>query len=62
MSNLNNEEILERLHQQLHAQDSRGLLDDEVNTIAREHGLHADDDRDEVIWFIAESIFYNFYT
>jgi len=38
------------------------LLDDEVNTIAREHGLHADDDRDEVIGFIAESIFYNFYT
>ena len=62
MSNLNNEEIFERLHEQLLAQDSRGLLDDEVNTIARESGLHADDDRDEVIWFIAESIFYNFYT
>lgn len=62
MSNLNNEEIFERLHQQLLDQDDRGLLDDEVNTIAREHGLHADDDRDEVIGFIAESIFYNFYT
>ena len=62
MSNLNNEEILERLHQQLHAQDSRGLLDDEVNTIAREHGLHADDDRDKIIFFIAESIYENQYT
>ena len=62
MSNLNNEEIFEILHEQLLAQDSRGLLDDEVNTIARESGLHADDDRDKIIFFIAESIYENHYT
>jgi hypothetical protein len=38
------------------------LLDDEVNTIARESGLHADDDRDKIIFFIAESIYENQYT
>ena len=62
MSNLNNEEIFEILHEQLLSQDSRGLLDDEVNTIAREQGLHADDDRDKIIFFIAESIYENQYT
>ena len=61
MSNLEKEITLETLHQQLIEQDERGLLDDEINTIAKNYRLHVDDDRDEVIQFIAESIYYNLY-
>ena len=61
MSNLEKEIALETLHQQLIEQDERGLLDDEINTIAENYKLHADDDRDEIIQFIAESIYYNLY-
>jgi len=62
MSNLNEGIILERLSEELIAQDNRGLLDDEVQTIAEFYSLHEDDDRDEIINFIAEGIYYNYYS
>ena len=38
------------------AQDAKGLLDDKVNEIARDQGLHVDDDRDEILGIIIEQI------
>ena len=58
MSNLHNEQQLENIHHQLLEQDRKGLIDDEINDIAINFGLHADDDRDEIINFLAEFILF----
>ena len=58
MSNIYNQEQLENIHHQLLEQDRKGLIDDEINIIARNYGLHEDDDRDEIINFLAEFIFF----
>lgn len=58
MSNIYNQEQLENIHHQLLEQDRKGLIDDEINTVARNYGLHEDDDRDEIINFLAEFIFF----
>ena len=49
--------ILENLFDEVLEQDEKGLLDDEVNEIAREQGLHVDDDRDEILEIITNKIF-----
>ena len=59
MSNLHNQEQLENIHHQLLEQDRKGLIDDEINAVARNYGLNEDDDRDEIINFLAEFIFYD---
>jgi len=52
MSNLHNQEQLENQFEtildQLLNQDRKGLIDDEINTVARNYGLNEDDDRDEI--------------
>ena len=58
MSNLHNQEQLENIHHQLLEQDRKGLIDDEINDIAINFNLHADDDRDEIINFLAEFILF----
>ena len=58
MSNIYNQEQLENIHHQLLEQDRKGLIDDEINTVARNYGLDEDDDRDEIINFLAEFIFF----
>ena len=62
MSNLHNELQLENIHHQLLEQDRKGLIDDEINIIARNYGLHEDDDRDEIINFLAEFILHDMNT
>lgn len=62
MSNLTEELILEKLNEELIIQDNKGLLDKEIQTIAENYNLHQDDDRDEIVQFIAENIYHNFYT
>jgi len=62
MSNKINDETLERLYQDAVADDERGLIDDEINDIARMNNLHPDDDRDEILQFIAENEFYEQFT
>ena len=57
MSNTTNTMILENLFDEVLEQDEKGLLDDEVNEIAREQGLHVDDDRDEILGIIVDRIF-----
>ncbi len=60
MSNIHNEEHLENVHQQVIEWDRKGLLDTEINRIANCYSdLHADDDRDEILQYIAENVFYN---
>lgn len=66
MSNLHNQEQLENQFEtildQLLDQDRKGLIDDEINTVARNYGLDEDDDRDEIINFLAEFILYDMNT
>lgn len=57
MSNTANIMILENLFDEVLEQDEKGLLNDQVNEIAREQGLHIDDDRDEILEIITNRIF-----
>ena len=58
MSNINNAMALENLYETVIEEDKKGLIDDdEVNRIAFETGLHADDDRDYILQKIAEDRF-----
>ena len=57
MSNTTNTMILENLFDEVLAQDAKGLLENEVNDIAREQGLHVDDDREEILAIITNRIF-----
>ena len=59
MSNITNEQTLEQIFEEVLEQDSQGLLEDEIEEICYLYDLHADDDRDEILGFLAESIFYN---
>ena len=66
MSNLHNQEQLENQFEtildRLLDQDRKGLIDDEINTVARNYGLNEDDDRDEIINFLAEFTLYDMNT
>jgi hypothetical protein len=62
MSNIHDNETLERIYEDVLADDEKGLLVDEIDEIAYIYNLHADDDRDEILQFIAESIFYKQFT
>jgi len=57
MSNTINTMILENLFDDVLEQDAKGLLENEVNEIARDQGLHVDDDRDEILGIITNRIF-----
>jgi len=59
MSNIHNEQTLEQIFDEVLEQDSKGLLEDDIEEICYLYGLHTDDDRDEILGFIAESIYYN---
>ena len=62
MSNIHDNETLEMIYEDVLADDEKGLLVDEIDNIAHLYNLHADDDRDEILEFIAESIFYKQFT
>ena len=62
MTNKINDETLERLYEDVVADDEAGLIDDVVNNVAYLRGLHADDDRDEILQIIAENEFYEQFT
>jgi hypothetical protein len=66
MSNLHNQEQLENQFEaildRLLDQDRKGLIDDEINTVARNYDLDQDNDRDEIINFLAEFILYDMNT
>ena len=62
MTNKINDETLQRLYDDVVADDEAGLIDDVVNNVAYLRGLHADDDRDEILQIIAENEFYEQFT
>ena len=62
MSNKINDETLQRLYEDVVADDEAGLIDDVISNVAYLRGLHADDDRDEILQIIAENEFYEQFT
>ena len=62
MTNKINDETLERLYEDVVADDEAGLIDDVINNVAYLNGLDADDDRDEILQLIAEDEFYKQFT
>lgn len=56
------DETLERLYEDVVADDEAGLIDDVINNVAYLKGLDADDDRDEILQLIAEEEFYDQFT
>jgi rRNA processing protein Gar1 len=62
MSKKINDETLQRLYEDVVADDEAGLIDDVISNVAYLYGLHEDDDRDEILQFIAEKEFYEQFT
>ena len=63
MSNMHNEQTNEKIYEEIFdevlEQDSKGLLETEIRDMQLIYNLHPDDDRDAILEFIAESIYYN---
>ena len=62
MSNTHNERTLEQIHEQVLEDDAKLLLTEDIDEICYLYELHADDDREAILEFIAESIYYNQHT
>ena len=56
MSNQHNEKEFEKIMQEVEELDEQGKLEEDVSYIANIYGLHEDDDRDDILFFIAENI------
>jgi|TARA_R100001086_G_scaffold115519_1_gene59124 hypothetical protein len=59
MSNQHNEKQFEKIMQEVEELDEQGKLEEDVSYIANIYGLHEDDDRDDILFFIAENIYEN---
>ena len=59
MSNQHNEKAFEKIMQEVEQLDQQGKLEAEVYTVSETYGLHEDDDRDDILFFIAENIYEN---
>jgi len=59
MSNTTKEQALEQIFEEVLDLDQQGLLEEDIRIICDVYGLHEDDDRDEILGFIAENRFYN---
>ena len=60
MSHEVNDQAYEKVWDEVLELDSKGLLEEEIFTIADNYGLDEDDDRDQILQFIAERMFYNY--
>jgi len=58
MSDHYNEQEMENIQNYVLEQDRKGLLEDEITDISIMYNLHQDDDRDEILEFITETILY----
>ena len=54
MSNHYNDLAFEKIMEQVREDDNNGLLEEEIFTFETRLGPHADDDRDEILYQIAE--------
>jgi hypothetical protein len=59
MSNTTKDQALEQIFEEVLDLDQQGLLEEDIQIICNVYGLHEDDDRDEILGFIAENRFYN---
>ena len=59
MSNITKDQALEQIFEEVLDLDQQGLLEEDIRIICDVYGLHEDDDRDEILGFIAENRFYN---
>ena len=57
MSNQHNEKEFEKIMQEVELLDRQGKLEAEVHTVSETYGLHEDDDRDDILFFIAENLY-----
>ena len=57
MSNQHNEKEFEKIMQEVELLDQQGKLEAEVHTVSETYGLHEDDDRDDILYFIAENLY-----
>ena len=57
MSNQHNQNEFDKVIQEVEGLDEEGYLEEEIFTICDVYGLHADDDRDEILFYIAENLF-----
>tara|TARA_R110002012_G_scaffold222228_1_gene394080 strand:+ start:518 stop:706 length:189 start_codon:yes stop_codon:yes gene_type:complete len=54
MSNCYNDLAFDKIMKQVKQDDKNGLLEEEIFTYEQRLGYHADDDRDEILFQIAE--------
>lgn len=54
-----NDQAFDRILDDVLEQDEQGLLEEDIRIICDVYGLHEDNDRDEILGFIAENRFYN---
>ena len=59
MSNQQNEQAFEKIMQEVEQLDRENMIEDDVQSIAKAYGLHEDDDRDEILFHIAEKQYEN---
>ena len=59
MSNQHNEQAFEKIMQEVEQLDRENMSEDDVQSIAKAYGLHEDDDRDEILFHIAEKQYEN---
>ena len=57
MSNSYYDYVMELIYQDIDSEDKKGLLDEKIDQISKEHNLHADDDRDDIKVKIAEEVY-----
>ena len=57
MSNQHNRKEFEKIMQEVEQLDQEGMLEADIQTVSQVYGLHEDDDRDDILFFIAENLF-----
>ena len=57
MSSQHNEKVFQKIFDDVLEQDRKGELEGDIQLVSRTYGLHEDDDRDEILFFIAEMIY-----
>lgn len=61
MSCLVDQLCMEQILEQVIQNDAKGKIEEDINSVAHEYQLHPDDNRDEILFFIAETIYYGYY-
>jgi|TARA_R100000081_G_scaffold50054_1_gene24049 hypothetical protein len=59
MSNQHNQKEFEKIMQEVEQLDQEGMLEADIQTVSQVYGLHEDDDRDDILFFIAENLYEN---